>query len=105
MQNKSLTRSLDLQFEEGVDIASEEACVEILSIELGPLAVVPDFKDLLELVAEFQGFVELEGRPDASQAPLLVRMVANLKSNQSQLFVKQMSKCTTELQSIRMILN
>ncbi len=71
---------MDLQFEEGVDIASEEASVEILSIELGPLAVVPDFKDLLELVAEFQGFVQLEGRPDPSEASLLVCMVIDLKS-------------------------
>ncbi len=94
---------MDLQFEEGVDVASEEACVEVLPIELCPLAVVPDFEDLLELVAQLQGLVQLEGCPDSGEASLFVCVVADLKSNQSQLFVKQMSKCTTELQSIRIL--
>ncbi len=106
VQNKSLTRSLDLQFEERVDVLGEEACVQVLPIVLGPLVVVPDLVDLLESVAEFQSFVQLEGRPDSSQASLLVCVAANLKSKQNQWFVKQnkrMSKCTTELQSIRIL--
>ncbi len=89
VQNKSLTRSLDLQFEEGVDVLGEEACVQVLPIELGPLAVVPDLKDLLESVAEFQSFVQLEGRPDSGEASLLLRVVADLKSNQNELFLNQ----------------
>ncbi len=79
---EKLTRSLHLQFQERVYVSGEEASFWILPIVLGPAVIVPNFEDLLQMVAKLQRFVDFKCCPNSSQGVVLLFVLTVLKSHE-----------------------